>query len=44
MKRLNFISNQGHFNLNYSEADIENRLVVAKREGEWERDGMGVWD
>ena len=24
--------------------DIENRLVVAKGEGEWGRDGLGVWD
>ena len=24
--------------------DIENRLVVAKGEGGWERDGLGVWD
>ena len=24
--------------------DIENRLVVAKGEGAWERDGLGVWD
>ena len=24
--------------------DIENRLVVAKGEGRWGRDGLGVWD
>ena len=24
--------------------DIENRLVVAKGEGGWGRDGPGVWD
>ena len=24
--------------------DIENRLVVAKGEDGWERDGLGVWD
>ena len=23
--------------------DIENRLVVAKDEGEWGRDAVGVW-
>ena len=44
MKRLNFISNQGHFNLNYSEADIENRLGVVKGECESGREGLGVWD
>ena len=26
------------------ETAIENRLVVGKGEGEWERDGFGVWD
>ena len=25
------------------ETDIEHRLVVAKGEGEWGRDGLGVW-
>ena len=25
-------------------ADIENRPVVAKREEQWERDRMGVWN
>ena len=24
--------------------DIENRLVVAKGGGKWERDRLGVWD
>ena len=24
--------------------DIENRLVVAKREGRWGKDGLEVWD
>ena len=24
--------------------DIENRLVVAKGEEEWGRDGLGVWE
>ena len=24
--------------------DIENRLVVAKGEGAWGRDGLGVWN
>ena len=24
--------------------EIENRLVVAKGEGDWGREGLGVWD
>ena len=27
-----------------TDSDIENRLVVAKAEREWGRDGLGVWD
>ena len=26
------------------DSDIENRLVVANREGGWGREGLGVWD
>ena len=25
------------------QTDTENRLVVAKGEGRWEREGLGVW-
>ena len=27
-----------------TETDIEKRLLVAKGEGGWGRDGLGVWD
>ena len=38
------------WNLNYDtnehiyKTETENRLVVAKGEGEWGREGLGVWD
>ena len=27
-----------------SDTYVENKLVVAKSKGGWERDGLGVWD
>ena len=27
-----------------TDSDIENRLVAAKKEESWGRDGLGIWD
>ena len=35
---------QMNLSMKQKQTHIENRLVVAKREGRWERDGVGVWD
>ena len=37
MTQMNFYETQNRL------TDIENRLVVAKGEGGWKRDGLGVW-
>ena len=36
--------NMTQMNLIYEIEETENRLVVAKGEMGWQRDGLGIWD
>ena len=44
MWNLKHGTNEPIFKTETDPEDTENRLVVAKEEGEWERVGWGVWD
>ena len=44
MWNLKYDTNELIYETETDSGDIENRFVVAKGEGGWEREGLGIWD